>query len=108
MLIKRVQDDGIYVCGLPLFPDGHKYHSTIIVRMSLSDMESTYYASKSVTFPDVCFYCGERSGACLSTCDKKKELKTQFAKVRPICTCCIAEGKEPVTWGPQNVTKKKK
>ena len=109
--IKRIDDDASYICGALLFPDGHKYASTIVVRMSLSCeksvMELTYYAAK-ITFPEVCFHCGGRSASNLCNNETIKELKKEFAKVRPICISCMTDGKEPTTWGPRNNLSKKK
>ena len=39
---------------------------------------------------------------------KIKQLKKDYTKVRPICTSCVADGKELVTWGACNNLAKKK
>ena len=62
-------------------------------------MEATYYALKSIVVPDVFYYCVRRYRSRLCNNAKIKQLKNEYTKVRPICTRCVADGKEPVTWG---------
>ena len=85
---------------------------TIVVCLSPSCgsvMEATYYALKTIVLPDVFYYCGGRSRSPLCNNAKIKQLKNEYTKVRPICTSCVADGKEPVTWGAcSNLAKKKK
>ena len=108
--LRRVQDEGSYVCGLGLFQDG-PYKKTVVVRLSLSCesvMETTYYASKTVVLPDVFYYCDGTSPSPLYNNAKIKQLKIEYTKVRPICTSCIADVKEPITWEAcSNLAKKK-
>lgn len=45
--IEEVQDSLFYTCGSTLFPTGHRYHETIVVKYGLectAEMETTYYA----------------------------------------------------------------
>ena len=112
ILSRRVKDEGPYVCGLDLFQDGPYKKKTIVVCLSPSCgsvMEATYYALKTIVLPDVFYYCGGRSRSPLCNNAKIKQLKNEYTKVRPICTSCVADGKEPVTWGAcSNLVKKKK
>lgn len=47
--LDRVQEELVYTCGAPLFPEGHKYFKTLIVKEGLdcdSPVETTYYAGE--------------------------------------------------------------
>ena len=65
--------------------------------------EVQYYSASMVSFPEVCFYCGLGEG--LMNDDSIKELRKQFAIVRPICFLCHAGGKRPATRQPNNMKK---
>ena len=71
-------------------------------------METTYYGSMTVKFKPICFHCGGTSGSELNNDDFTRDLKRKYAKVRPICRTCTAAGKEPSTWGVNNLNKKQK
>ena len=107
-----MQNKNVYVCGAQLFPDSHKYANILVVRMSLSCesvMESAYYSSKSITFPEVRYHCRGRLGRALCNNSEIRQLRKEVSKVRPICLCCYHDDKRPVTQGPSNnVAKKKK
>ena len=108
--IKRKVEENSYSCGEPLFPDGHSMRKIIIVRQELNcatNMEASYY-SASIVLPLVCCYCGSVSGSPLYNGKEIDELKKKFSKVRPICSFCFKEGKQPVTWGATNFAAKKK
>ena len=108
--LRQLKDDNIYVCGVSLFPEKSQYQVNIVVRKSmscsLSPVEAVYYSTKNISFPDVCFHCESATTLCNN--DLIRELKCQFARVRPISMSCINAGKEPNTWEPNNLTKKKK
>ena len=106
-----MQNENVYVCGVHLFTDSHKYPNILVVRMSLSResvMESAYYSSKSITLPEVCYHCGRRLGGTLCNNCEIKQLRKEFSKVRPTYLCCYHDGERPVTWGPSNNVAKKK
>ena len=75
--VRRVKDEGVYICGESLFIRDNPLFLSVVVRQclscTLSPMETTYYASKSISFPDVCYYCGTKSSICNN--DKIKELR---------------------------------
>ncbi len=71
-------------------------------------MEACYYGASNVHFPDVCYYCGESEPTQLLDNQYMKELKEQFATVRPLCIDCRSAGKEAKTRAPNNVTKRRK
>ena len=85
---------------------------TVVVHLPISCesvMETMKYASKTIVLPDICYYCGGRSVSLLCNNAKIKQLKKEYTKVQPICTSCVTDGKEPVTWGAcSNLVKKKK
>ena len=66
-------------------------------------METTYYGSVIVTLKSVCCHCGGTSGSELLNNDFTQNLKQKYANVRPICIMCRAVGKEPSTWGTNNL-----
>lgn len=109
--IKRRVEENSYCCGEALFPEGHELRKSVVVRQELDcaiNMESCYYSAATVTLPAVCCYCGSSSGSPIYQGEGVADLKRKFSKVRPICTLCFTQGKEPVTWGATNFFSKKK
>ena len=63
------------------------------------------FAATLATFPDICFYCGREEPSVQGP--SIDELHEQYAVVRPICTQCEANGKQPKTSHPKLVKKRK-
>ena len=106
--VQWIKDEGMYTCGISLFPDSHSLRHSIVVREALkcsSLVESSYYSSPRVCFESCCVYCG--------TCDDlvddedMRETRKRFHTVRPICDPCKSNGKTLVTRGPVNFNAKK-
>lgn len=56
--ITRVKEELGYMCGSQLFDDKHEFHSLVITRQAIgcsSHVETVYYSSTTVSFPDCCF-----------------------------------------------------
>ena len=109
ILVQRVKDEKVYVCGSQLFPTTSKYHTNIVTRCALvcdSNIEINYFGAKLIKLPDICVYCG--SSHDLSNDQVMQDLKRMYVRVRPICCHCKHIGKQPLTWGPNNIAKKKK
>ena len=109
--LKRHQKENTCSCGESLFAPNDNYYHSIITRQQLNcslPMETTYYGSVTVTFKLICFHCGGTSGCELLNNDFTRGLKRNHAKVRPICRICRVAGKEPSTWGVNNLNKKQK
>lgn len=50
-----------HICGNDLYGEGHPLHETVVTRRMLkcSDPVELQYFSSPVSFPDVCYFCGE-------------------------------------------------
>ena len=93
-LLVELDDSRLYTCGSHLFPPSSSHYESIVVRASLSctdPVEVQYYSATLVNFVQVCYYCGLDEG--LVEDDAIKELRKQFATVRPICFLCRSGGK---------------
>ncbi|XP_070546755.1 uncharacterized protein [Ptychodera flava] len=102
----RVQEDNSYICGQPLFPCNHEFHSDVVVRQAVactSPMETTYYSATTVSFEACCFYCGVQDS--LLNDDYITSLRSQYSVVRPLCKMCRDSGKEAKTWGQSKMKK---
>lgn len=54
--VERSQEEMFFVCGSSLFISGpHK--DNVFVREGISYIKTTYYAGKTMIFPDVCIHC---------------------------------------------------
>nr|XP_022291791.1 uncharacterized protein LOC111103077 [Crassostrea virginica] len=94
--IEEVQDSLFYTCGSTLFPTGHRYHETIVVKYGLectAEMETTYYAGITTKFQPVCFFCGNTEVN--STSQTVQDLRKNYSIVRPICRQCMSNGIQP-------------
>ena len=108
--IERIDDSRLYNCGSPLFPPSSSYYDTIVVRVGLScadPVEVQYYSATLISFPQVCYYCGISQEALLEN-DQIRELRKQYAVVRPICFICYSSGKRPATRQCNNMAKNPK
>ena len=88
--------DSVYTCGCVLFPPDHPLQFTVFVRVGItceSLMEVCNYGATNVHFLDVCYYCGESEPDQLLDNQYIKELKKQFAIVRPLCIDSCSAGK---------------
>ena len=106
--VQRVTEEGLYVCGSPLFEPDSNY-SGIVVRESIqcaNPMEVVYYASKTIGLPIVCYHCGK--GNDMLDDEETRELKRQYCTVRPICVTCKAAGLSIITRAAKNVGKRQK
>ena len=106
--VQRVKDEGMYSCGVSLFPDIHPLRHSIVVREALkcsSLVETAYYSSPRVCFEACCIYCGTSDN--LVDDDEVKEVRKCYHTVRPICAQCKCRGRSLVTRGPKNFTSKK-
>ena len=104
--VDEVKDDNTYTCGSKLFIPDHRLSGSVIVRVGVtcaSPIETCYYVAVSVHFPAVCYYCGQGDPDQLLDDTFMKELKQQFATVRPLCRECRKQG-EAKTRAPNNVT----
>ena len=72
-----------------------------------SPIETQYYSSVLVHFPQVCYYCG-LSEETLVDDEQIKELRTHYSVVLPLCFVCRSEGKKPFCRMPSDVAKKRK
>ncbi|XP_019632046.1 PREDICTED: uncharacterized protein LOC109475723 [Branchiostoma belcheri] len=107
--VTRAQQDGTYVCGGHIFAEGGRYHDKIVTKVDLtcaSPVETQYYGSVTVAFPDCCFHCGTLSNLLEQTDPYILELRQSYHTVRPICSPCHAGGKQASTRGPTNARKK--
>lgn len=107
--VVRTKEDSTYLCGRSLFPEDHQFVSTVVVRRSQSchdTVEATYYSSTTVHFAECCVHCGSLEN--LLEDDYMKEMKSQFAVVRPLCGVCRNKGKEAKTWGLNKLNKGKR
>ena len=108
--IRRVKDEEEYICVAALLVEKSPFDATVVVCRSLSctlsPMETTYYATKSIRSPEICSHCGGKNR--LANNNTIKELKSRFATVRPKCCICYNAEKEPATRGPNNNPKRKK
>ncbi|XP_053379602.1 uncharacterized protein LOC128548528 isoform X2 [Mercenaria mercenaria] len=105
-VLKRVQEELMFVCGSVLFPGG-RYQDTIVVKEGQccnSPIEVTYYAGKTMVFDPICFHCGDID---VADTDAIRQLKEQFGIVRPICNTCLETGKTVVTRNALKVKKKR-
>ena len=106
--VQRIKDEGVYSCGMSVFPDAHPLRHSVVVKEALkcsSLVEAAYYSSPRVCFESCCVHCG--SSGNLVDDEDIKEAQTQYHTVRPICTQCKCQGKKLVTRGPTNFTIKK-
>ena len=106
--VQRVKDEGMYSCGVSLFPDTHPLRHSVVVREALkcsSLVEIAYYSSPRVCFEACCIYCGT-SHDFLDN-DEIKEVRKRYHTVRPIYAQCKSRGKSLVTRGPKNFSTKK-
>ena len=104
--VEQVKESNVYTCGTELLSQDHHLVSAVIVRIGItcqSPIERTYYAATHVHFPDACYYCGETDADLLLDDPYIKELKQQFATVRPLCRQCRNAGKEAKTRAPNNM-----
>ena len=62
--------------------------------MAISEVSRSVKVSH---FAKIYFHCGSADD--ISTDDKIQGLKRQLSVVRPICSACLAEGKEPSVRG---------
>lgn len=100
--ITRVKEELGYMCGSQLFDDEHEFHSLVITRQAIgcsSHVETEYYSSTTVSFPDCCFYCGTQE--MLIDDQYISDLKKKFAVVRPLCSLCRDSDKQAKMWGAQ-------
>lgn len=100
--ITRVKEELGYMCGSQLFDDEHEFHSLVITRQAIgcsSHVETVYYSSTTVSFPDCCFYCGTQE--MLIDDQYISDLKKKFAVVRPLCSLCRDSDKQAKMWGAQ-------
>ena len=84
--LQRVKDEGVYSCGVSLFPDMHPLRHTVVVREALkcsSLVEITYFSSPRVCFDACCIYCGTSDD--LVDDDEVKAVRKCYHTVRPIC-----------------------
>ena len=91
--VEQVKDSNVYTCGSELL--SQDLASAVIVRIGItcqSPIETTYYTATHVHFPDACYYCGETDADHLLDDPYIKELKQQFATVRPLCRQCRNAG----------------
>ena len=105
VLIERVDEEKTYSCGSALF------HSilvdTVVVRQNIgctNPIETEYYSATFVSFPPVCYYCGAAEESLVED-DNTRQLKQEYAIVRPLCFLCKSEGKTPFVRMPSNVRK---
>lgn len=108
--LARIRESKLYTCGSVLFPPGHMYEGSIIVREALtcnSTIEAQYFSSKLVSFPLVCYHCGLTEETLVND-DEIEELKKSYAIVYPICFLCKTEGKKVICRKPSNVAKRRK
>ena len=108
VLLDVVVEDKTYTCGAAVFPPSSPLADTVVVRQNIgcpNPMEAQYYSATLVSFPPVCYFCavGEE---CLVEDDSIRELRKEYAVVRPICFLCKAEGKTPYVRMPSNVRKR--
>lgn len=106
--LKQIISDGAYTCGSVLFPPNSSLHSTVFCRQALScsdPIETQYYSSVCVSFPPVCWFCGAPEEM-LTDDEFIRNLRQEYAIVRPICFLCRSDGKRPATWGASNVAKR--
>lgn len=78
--------EDLYTCGSVLFPPASEYHSTIIVRATLScedAVEPQYYSTRVVNFPPVCSHCGSPEETLVED-EVVRHLKQRKQVVRPI------------------------
>nr|XP_022308033.1 uncharacterized protein LOC111114036 [Crassostrea virginica] len=105
--IEEVQDSLFYTCGSTLFPTGHRYHETIVVKEELectAEMETTYYAGITTKFQPVCFFCGDTEVD--STSQTVQDLRKNYSIVRPICRQCMSKGIQPKVRNALKLNKK--
>ena len=101
--VQKVRDEGVYLCGVPLFPDTHPLRHSVVVREALNCsamVEATYYGSPRVCFDACCVHCGTSED--LLDNEEVKEARRHYHTVRPICWQCKSQGKSLVTRGPMN------
>ena len=108
VLLDVVVEDKTYTCRAAVFPPSSPLADTVVVRQNIgcpNPMEAQYYSATLVSFPPVCYFCavGEE---CLVEDDSIRELRKEYAVVRPICFLCKAEGKTPYVRMPSNVRKR--
>ena len=83
-----------YTCGSPLFPEEHKLHSSIVVKLMTScsdNIEISYYASNN--FASICIYCANSE----NLMDVPEFIKKYYRKVYPLCTSCSIGKKKFLT-----------
>ena len=71
--VQRVKEEGMYTCGVSLFPGEHSYRHSVVVREALKCsalVETAYYSSPRVCFEACCVYVGQLMGY-LMTRDSK-------------------------------------
>lgn len=94
--LERVQEEMIYTCGAPLFPCSTESVHNMIVREGIiceSQIETTYYAGKTATFPEVCVHCGDDEVSDVMMYQEIQRKKEEYGIVRPICNMCLSSGK---------------
>ena len=111
--MRRVKNEEVYICGAALLsekkPVSFNYRSSYIAVMQFVTHGSNILFNNSINvltgLPEVCYHCGSENQLANN---QEMELKSRFAKVRPICCACFIAGKEPATWGPKNNSKRKR
>ena len=107
LALKRVQEELIYTCGSALFPSG-PMENIMFVKEGINCetlIETTYYASKTAAFPEVCIHCSASEVLSGQVIQEKRE---EFGIVRPICGNCLGSGKQIVCRNALKVAKKQK
>ena len=89
-IIKTQEEDFDYTCGAPLWPEGHKYEKTLIIRPNLlcsTPVELTYYKPKPLGVGSMCCHCGSHDGVV------EAALLVRYQTVLPMCQECQDAGK---------------
>ena len=107
--IDRLKDESVYTCGSELFVPDHSLAESVVVRVGITcQMETQYYGTTTVHFPESCYHCGEVEPDMILNDQYIQELKQQFAVVWSLCKVCHDAGKEAKTRAPNNVHAAKK
>ena len=94
-----------YTCGSPLFPEEHRLHSSIVVKLMTScsdNIEISYYSSEK--FASICIYCANSE----NLMDISEDINKNYRKVYPLHTSCSIGKKKFFTRMPVAAGKKRK
>ena len=89
-------EDEQYVCGGPLFEEGHLLVSVVGARADItcSTPLSPHYFSSKRAFSPVCYSCGRKS-----PCEIGADMLQQHQTVHPVCAACLEKGVQHRTRG---------